>query len=439
MKFYSILFFSIFISFLLAGSAQSQDNSLSKTGSFYSGFGFGAPADVNSAYTMGMGLSGVSNFSNFSPNISNPAHWGVSGHTLGNVALGFTNFEASDRNASAESSMFGIENIQLTAPIIRNRLGVSFAFTPVSRSDYRRFTEESFEPLPGLDFDNVSYGTSITGNGGINRLELGAGGRIFRFLYAGYAFSVNLLSIEQEVSVFFPSDDIFSNQNYDKKMEGYEFGHRFGLFSTFPGVFRDGDQLAFGGTLNLPVTIDAEQSVESFKIINGRRSLVDINEDSPGRFGTLKMPLEFNAGLTYNLNRYSNFTAELLMQKWGDAEYSYDTEQQAYYKDRMKAGFGAQFHPYRSDQQRGFFSNFKYSIGTSFDTGHLAIENEDIETLLLHAGIGLFSPRSRSSIDLSFHYGIRGTESGNLVKEDIWGFKLSLNLAEFMFVRSRFQ
>ena len=42
-------------------------------------------------------------------------------------------------------------------------------------------------------------------------------------------------------------------------------------------------------------------------------------------------------------------------------------------------------------------------------------------------------------MDLSFHMGWQGTDSMNLVKEQIFKVKLSLNLAEFMFVRTRFQ
>jgi len=98
-----------------------------------------------------------------------------------------------------------------------------------------------------------------------------------------------------------------------------------------------------------------------------------------------------------------------------------------------------QYHPYRTEQRGGLFSNFKYSLGSSYDTGHLNINGEDIDTLFLNAGIGFVSRQTASSIDLSFEYGIRGTESASLVKENIWGFKLSLNLAEFMFVRPKFQ
>ena len=222
-------------------------------------------------------------------------------------------------------------------------------------------------------------------------------------------------------------------------MEGYSMGHRFGLYAFTQSLLRENDQLGFGASLTLPIEIETEQLVTAFRVVNNRRTLIDYNENSPTRNGVIKLPLEFNTGLTYNLSRFVNVDAEVLIQNWSDALYSFDPDQQDYFKDRMKAGVGFQYHPYRSEQIGGLFSNLKYSLGVTYDTGNLEINNQEVETIYLNAGIGLMSIRSYSSIDLSFHYGIRGTESANLVKENIWGFKLSLNLAEMMFVRQRFQ
>jgi hypothetical protein len=82
-------------------------------------------------------------------------------------------------------------------------------------------------------------------------------------------------------------------------------------------------------------------------------------------------------------------------------------------------------------------------LGASYDSGNLKIKGENIKTLLFSAGLGLFSPTKvsgfHSSIDISFYYGIRGTKSHNLVKENIFGIKLSLNLAELFFFRPKLQ
>lgn len=436
-------FNSLVIAFILglfcAGSAQSQDRDLANTGSFYSGFGIGSPSAIHSPHTMGMGLSGVSTYSGLAPNIANPAQWGLVSFTQGNLSLGLTNHNASDHTDTSQNSLFGVESFQLVMPAIRGRLGFSASFTPQSRSSFQRFSGGSFRPVPDLSLPEVNYETQTTGSGGLNRLEVGTGYRLFNFLSVGYGFSAHLLSLQEETLSLFPSNTSYRSSRFMRSIEGYGFGHRFGIFANFSQLFTGRDQLQVGATINLPVTVDADESITSYQQIGGRSVLVELNENSPTREGSVQQPLEFNAGLTYNITRLSNLTAELQMQKWDDAEFSYSQRQQRYYKNRLFAGFGIQFHPYRRDQQGGLLSNFKYSVGASYDDGHLTIENNSIETLFLNAGIGLPSPGSQSSIDLSFQYGMRGTESDNLVKESIWAFKLSLNLAEYMFIRPKFQ
>lgn len=427
----------VLLAVMPAGALMAQSDSRVSSGSFYSGIGFGYPIDLLSPYSMGMGLSGVSNYSGFSPNISNPAHWGIIRYSQGNVSASLNQFDASDQAGSVRNALFSIESFQLAFPLLRNRLGVSASFTPTVRNQFRQVDQGFFNPIPEYSND-IEYQVSTIGSGGINRFEAGFGLRLNSFLTVGYAISNHLLTTDNEIFPAF-ADPQYRQVQFNRQLSGNAFGHRFGLYAFKSNLIRNEDQLAFGASISLPVTIDAEQSITSFRQINNQSMLIELNENSPDRMGTVKLPLEINSGLTYNLSRFTNVVAELLIQRWGEAEYSFNPGQEAYFKDRVRAGLGFQYHPYRTDQFGGFFSNIKYSLGATYDTGHLSINGQDIETIFLNAGIGLMSQRTPSSIDLSFHYGFRGTESSNLVKEDIWGFKLSLNLAEFMFLRQRFQ
>ena len=428
----------IVFSVAIGETADAQDQNLANSGSFYSGFGYGSPSETYSPNTIGMGLSGVSTFSNQSANVSNPALWGLSGFTHGSVALSMMNYNASDQFDSSRKALFAFDQFQLMLPIVRNRLGVSISFNPVTRSDFQRITEDTFVPVDGIQLDDVDYLTNTQGSGGVNKFEFGAGYRLMNNITVGYSMGAYLLSQKQEVTAAF-SDISYRGLNYNRDIEGYAFGHKFGFFANKNSILGSEDQFAIGATVTLPVTIDAERSVSAFRTINGRRTLVELDQNGSAVDGTVKLPMEINTGLTYNLNRFVVFSAETMIQQWSDAEYSFNSVQEAYFKDRLKAGFGVQYHPYRTEQRGGLFSNFKYSLGSSYDTGHLNINGEDIDTLFLNAGIGFVSRQTASSIDLSFEYGIRGTESASLVKENIWGFKLSLNLAEFMFVRPKFQ
>lgn len=423
---------------LMNSNIHAQDNTNAKSGSFYSAIGYGFPSNLYSPETMGLGLPGVSTYSGFSPNIANPGQWGLIRFTQGNIALGLDTYKSTDNTTSSRNTLLGIESFQFIFPLLRDKLGVSFSFSPLVRADYKRRENGFFNPLPGMNQDEIEYIIQRLGTGGLNRFEAGFGFKPAENISVGYAFSANLLAINNSITPVF-ADIRYAAVPYEVDIEGYDFGHRFGLYAYKGNILRNNDQLSFGASISLPVTIDAQRTVSSFRTVDNQRLLIELNENDPLRDGTVKLPLEFNTGLTYNLNRLSNFVAELQLQNWNDAQFTFDPSQQGYFKDRMKVGLGYQYHAYRAEQRGGFFSNFKYSIGTTLDNGHLSINNQDIETLLLHGGIGLVSRRSASSVDLSFHYGIRGTDSSNLVKETIWGFKLSLNLAEFMFVQQKFQ
>lgn len=435
------LLFTLLLCFPLAVSAQ--DTGIANTGSFYSSIGFGAPADAYSSYTLGMGLPGVSTYNSFAPSSTNPAQWGWVELTQAQVTMGLTNFEASDNISSAQNSLFGFENFQLVFPLSGRTLGASISFSPVTRADYNRVETGSFQPSNFMD--EVEYSSELTGSGGVNRLELGLGYRLNDYLSIGYASSVYLLSLkERDITRF--SDNQYNRPaqgsppiDTENSISGYSFGQRAGLYSRFSEIFSSSDRLQLGASVNLPVSIDADRTIETFRTINNQSQRVEINEGSENRSGNVTFPLEFNTGLTYYLNSVHSFSTELQYQNWEDAEFSYNVRQQGYYKDRTKVGFGYQYHPYTREQRQGFLSNLRYSIGATYDDGFLAIDGQDIETTMLHAGFSIPSQRSRSSVDFSVNYGIRGTDSGNLVKENIWGFKLSFNLAEFMFFQQRFQ
>jgi len=433
----NLLLFTLILLLFSFSSAFAQENDEANSGSFYSGIGFGAPADVQSPYAMGMGLTGVSNYNGYNANISNPGQWGLLNFTQGTLSVKVDQISSSDANSTAKNSIFAIESFQFAFPILRGKLGGSFALTPLVRSDFRQQQRGLF-PTPGVPDESVEYLIRTTGSGGINRFEFGLGYKLNRYISLGYGFSANVLALKEDVNPLFSNTEFLPTE-FERKIEGYDIGHRFGLYAFKGDIFKEEDQLSLGVSVQMPISISADRYVTAFQIIDNRRTQLNLNENAPDNTGNVELPLEINTGLTYNFSRFTNITSEVLIQKWSDAEFSFNDTQQNYFSNRVKTGLGFQYHPYRADRRGGFFSNFKYSTGVSYDTGHLTIQNEDIETIMLSAGLGILSNRSASSIDLSLQYGIRGTESSNLVKENIWGFKLSLNLAEFMFVRQRFQ
>lgn len=406
-------------------------------GSIYSKIGFGFPTDISSPHSDGMGMSGVSVLDPFMASISNPAHWGKSNFTQATVLVGLESFYSEDNIDSKRTLAFDFNNFQFVFPILKQKLGASISFTPLTRSRFNLESISEFGPATAGD-DQIFVVTDNSGSGGVNRAEIGLGYTLNDNISVGYGASVYFTNIENDINTFFTSAR-FLPVEFTESINGTGFGNRFGIFTRFKEIFSDGDWISFGTSINLPVSYTANRQVESFKEIDGSDTLVDLLGDEESSRDDVKFPLEINAGLTYNSSSRFNVTSELLYQKWKDAEFSFRPGEEQYFVDRIKLGVGAQFHPYVSNQRRDFFSNFRYSAGVNYDSGHLRIDENDIDTISFHLGLGIITRNDASSVDISFHYGLRGTKTENLIQERIWGIKLSLNLAEIMFLQPKFQ
>lgn len=427
----------VFISivFSLLGSvafAQSEDGK-AKSGSAYSKLGIGYPVDMANTASRSMGLLGISYNEVSVGSFANPAHWGRTTYSLGVGDVGIQSYNASNATANATNSNFSINQFQLQLPIIRGKLGISGSFSPITDAQYRIFREETRYFGEGIEQDTVNMDLENRGSGGVNRAELGLGWKINSNVSIGYAGSLVFMSVDDAFTASFPQSS-FRPANFTLETSGVGFGNRFGTSVQLPALFRDSDQLGIGASVSLPVSMSAARKQTGTITRRGR----SITEELPKTEGTVKMPMKISGGINYSPSNLLMVGAEGLYQGWSDYQNDFEPDEEELFVDRYKVGLGLQYFPYVTGSNK-FLSGFKYRVGTSYDTGHLRIEGEQINTLKFSVGLGIRSPSSNSSVDVSFEYGIRGTESINLVKEQIWGVRLSLNLAELMFFRPRLQ
>lgn len=412
------------------------------TGSVYSSIGFGMPEDNLSPGSASMGLAGVSTFDPYSANTTNPALWGHNPGTRpfgrGLLRVGYETVDASGSSEVATFSQITVDQFRIVLPILHDQIGFSLGFQPLTRAGYQVMNVGVLEPEPGTNVEPVNYFTEVFGRGGVNRVEAGAGFRLTSNISVGYAGSLLFSSIKRDTQHFF-DDSGLGSLAYREEMNGFRMNHRFGANVRHRGILREQDLVSLGATFRLPVRIDMDRSLESVRILQDFPRTIEHISGSAGN-GSIHIPAELNLGLTYEPVSTVVLAAEWLGQQWSDAGFSYSPQHESWFTDRNRIAAGGQYHPYRQEGATpGFFNNMKYGVGVSYDTGHLEIDGNRIETLMFHTGFGILSPRSVSSIGLSFQFGIRGIESQNLVRETIWGVKLSLNLTEEMFRRQLFQ
>ncbi|SMO81837.1 hypothetical protein [Fodinibius sediminis] len=431
-----LLFVALLLCFCsTAALAQSEDQQAT-SGSVYSKLGIGFPSGTANISSRSMGLTGVSYDETSVASLTNPAHWGNTVYGLGYGGVGITSYTASEGNSEATNVNFGMSQFQLQLPLVRGRFGMSASFSPVTQSNFRNYQENVKYVGEGAAQDTLLYGIENRGNGGANRAELGFGWRITPNISVGYAASVVFVSLDDAYTGVFANTD-YQAVGYTLETSGSGFGNRFGAHIRVPGLLGSEDQLGIGASVNLPVSVDAERKQTADM---GVRSLSTKDGENLGS-GTITLPMTINAGLSYHPNRLTMFATEGTYERWSNFDNDFKPSESDLFVDRYKFGLGFQYFPYITGSNK-FLSQFKYRIGGSYDTGHLQIQGEKINTLKLSVGLGILSPgsnTSNSSIDLSFEYGIRGTKSTDLVKEQIWGVRLSLNLSELMFYRPKLQ
>lgn len=412
--------------------AQSQD-AKATSGSVYSKLGIGYPLDLGNSAAQSMGLMGVSFNDRFVSSIANPAHWGNTVYGLGSGGVGIDSYSATNASASATNTNFSVDQFQLQLPIIRGKLGISGSFTPVTEAKFRVFEEETRVVGDNLSEETLNFNFENRGTGGLNRAEFGFGWRINSNISVGYATSLLFLSMDDGYVARFPQSP-YRDVNFNIETSGHSFGHRVGTYVRLPNFLREDDQLGIGATVNLPVSLNAERK-QTGVIDNGA---VTLTRDIENTDGSINLPTKVNGGISYSPSNLLMVGLEGSYEGWSEYENDFKPSENEMFVDRYKMGLGVQYFPYVTGSTK-FLSSFKYRAGASYDSGHLSVDGERINTVKLSLGLGIRSPRSNSSIDISLEYGIRGVQSENLVRENIWGVGLSLNLAEVMFFRPKLQ
>ncbi len=418
----------------LAGSAFGQANDIADQGSIYSKFGLGRPIVYGSPSAEGMGLWGVSFIEPNVPGVSNPAQWGSIVYAVATGGIGLTTYYAEDNFGSARHSFLHVNHFQLVLPLYKGELGLSAAFMPYSNTSFK-LTESGRRIIaPG---DTVNYFTQHFGNGGVNKFQLGIGWRINNNISIGYAAALVFASVDNNFTTIFEQNDSFNTVGYTLQTSGTGFGHRFGVYLNFPSLFGSEDQISLGASFTMPVKIDAESKRDPLfatRTENGGLETEEVLDT-----GSIQLPMGIIGGITYQPIPKLSFTVEGLYQDWSIYRNTLDPDPENLLVDRYKIGAGLRYFPFLTGSDK-FLSTFKYRLGVSYDIGHLKLKGHRIETLMFSFGLGYITPLTNlanSSIDLSFHYGIRGTKVDNLVQQNIWKVKLSVNLAELFFYRPK--
>ncbi len=418
----------------LAGTSAAQfnfdaDQGKWGGGSIYSYYGVGVPNTFYSSQAAGMGLQGVSIYNAYANNGANPALWGYPIFTTGVGSIYMSSYNGDDGDQSGNYTQAGVGSVQVLFPIDRSRLGLSLSLKPYSTVKYS-FQSQNTLPAGVLINDRpVTYASQQVGTGGLNRLEAGLGFGITENIAVGIAPSVTFGLIERVSEIAFDTL-LFQGVEFRNREQMNGFGLRTGLFANKSNLIRTDDNLSVGLTWELETEVDVKERLYT-RYTNDEVELPARSDD------TSVIPQKLSGGITYRPSPYFMIALEAAQQNWGSYK-DVGTVENVEFTDQFVMGIGTELS-FKNRRSSSFFRNLIYRGGLSHDSGYLKFEGQAVPTTQIHAGFGIPSRFTSSSIDLNFSYGVRGSGTSDFVKEKIFLTRISFNLSEPMFLRRKIQ
>lgn len=422
--------FTGLIILLTISSAGAQ----SRTYSTFSRYGFGELNTRGLGINDAMGGSGIGIRTNDRLNILNPASYTAMDSMSFFFDVGLSSNTQTISN-SLESNTFSDINFDyftLGFPVSQ-KVALTVGVRPAAQAGY------NYES-PGK-ITEPSLNTAI-----------GAGN--FTNLYGGIGIKVTpQLSIGADASFWF--GDIY-HKSYVDFIES-QAGPSYGIKNehTISSLLLDfGMQYTKPLTENQSLTIGVVFSPQM--PLNGQTSLLTANGN---QFGTekilfttndtiqektkeidwadanFKMPAKFGFGLSYQIKDKLILAADYSMTQWGSVDFPDDVTVTA---DASKLAFGAEWIP---NQRTGtkYYQRIHYRTGIHYNNDYLKFGGNQLKDFGVSFGLGLPLGRSKTSINIGYEYGQKGTFEADALKETYQRISFSMNMHEAWFFKRKIE
>ncbi|MDR1679996.1 MAG: hypothetical protein LBR81_09535 [Prevotellaceae bacterium] len=414
---------TLFLLFV-SGIILAQNN----TNSYYSRYGYGELSDFSSGRSRSMGGVSTGMRSGNEINTANPASYTAIDSLTFLFEFGVSAKQYIFESAGAKSKTFtgNIEYLAMQFPLSR-RLAVSAGLLPFSNVGYS-FTTQGSASMPTYagNNDQVDYMTGYTGSGNITQAYLGLSGKIGEHFAVGINASYLFGTITNSRALAFmpnraTNDSLksYASTLQDTRLRVQDLRLRYGVqYFTDLG---ETDRFTAGLIFENKTKLDGDYTIET----QGEDTI------STNAGDNFELPLLIGVGASYQWKNRLTVAADFMYQDWANVNYfgRKDT-----LRSRSKFSLGAEFIPNRN--AKNYFSRVAYRIGGNYSSGYVNVNNRTEGSFGLTCGLGL--PMRRSTLNVGFEYGRRGSTAVGQIREDYFRFNLSAAFNEMWFFKRRF-
>ena len=409
---------------MVTGMAIAQNN----TNSPYTRYGYGDLSDQSFGNSKAMGgiAFGLRDGAQINP--LNPASYtAIDSLTFifeGGVSLQNMNISGGGVKLNAKNSSFDYLAMQFR---LHPRVAMSIGLLPFSNVGYS--VSESNEAT-----ETSPYSTkSLTGEGGLHQLYVGAGVKVLKNLSVGVNASYFWGDITRSLTQLYANTASAYSYIRQNAVSVSDYKLDFGL--QYTQEFNKKHSATIGAVYSPKHKLNNDYTVTT-------QASSTVSQDWDA---TLEVPNTFGVGFTYNYDKRLTVGLDYSLQQWSKTKFGVNTSDDAVredfdetytYCDRHKISVGAEYIPNLIG--RSYLSHIKYRLGAYYTTPYYKIGGKDAAREYgVTAGFGLPVPRSRSILSISGQFVRVSGQESTFVNENIFRVSIGLTFNERWFFKRR--
>ena len=409
---------------MVTGMAIAQNN----TNSPYTRYGYGDLSDQSFGNSKAMGgiAFGLRDGAQINP--LNPASYtAIDSLTFifeGGVSLQNMNISGGGVKLNAKNSSFDYLAMQFR---LHPRVAMSIGLLPFSNVGYS--VSESNEAT-----ETSPYSTkSLTGEGGLHQLYVGAGVKVLKNLSVGVNASYFWGDITRSLTMLYPNTS--SSYSFVRQNAVSVSDYKLDFGAQYTKDFNKKHSATIGAVYSPKHKLNNDYTVTT-------QASSTVSQDWDA---TLEVPNTFGVGFTYNYDKRLTVGLDYSLQQWSKTKFGVNTSDDAVredfdetytYCDRHKISVGAEYIPNLIG--RSYLSHIKYRLGAYYTTPYYKIGVKDAAREYgVTAGFGLPVPRSRSILSISGQFVRVSGQESTFVNENIFRVSIGLTFNERWFFKRR--
>ncbi|MDQ3192958.1 MAG: hypothetical protein M3Q58_15325 [Bacteroidota bacterium] len=301
--------------------------------------------------------------------------------------------------------------------------GMSFGVLPFSSIGYNIIHEREIENI-GLITERYQ------GSGGVNKVFWG-NGLSYRKFSAGFNASYLFGTLTKERRIIFdpviPFNTVAINETSVSDFV-FDTGIQFRDSLSEKWVINLGAVYGFRSLTNAT----RQEFVATYESLPVGDQIKDTVVFENVR-GNIVLPQSFGAGFSLESSRLL-IAGDWKYAQWADFRNFGRSDSLV---NNSEFTFGAQFTPDK-DAVVSFWKRVQYRAGARYNTGYLQINNQQISEYGITFGAGLPLRRARTTVNVGFEIGQRGTTREGLIREQYINFNFGMAINDKWFIQRKY-